>query len=56
MDWAISTMTCLDFILDEIKPPKFLHLDVEGWYTYDLRGAVVALYGANDTCFIVCEV
>ena len=49
-------MTCLDFVLDEIKPLKCLHLGVEGWGTYVLRGAGVALHSVDDTCFVVCEV
>ena len=42
--------------LGQDKAPEFLHLDVEGWDTYTLRGAVVALHGVDDTCFVVCEV
>ena len=38
---AVLTMTCLDFTLDEIKTLGLLHLDVEGWETYTLRGAGV---------------
>ena len=49
-------MTCLDFVLDEIKTLGFLHLDMEGWETYTLCRAEEALRGVNDTCFIVCEV
>ena len=49
-------MTCLDFILDEIKPLRFLHLNVEGWETYSLRGTGVELCGVDNTCFVVCEV
>ena len=30
---AFFTMTCLDFVLDEINPLGFLHLVVEGWDT-----------------------
>ena len=48
-------MTCLNFVLDKIKPLGFLHLDVEGWETYALRGSVVALRGVDNTCFIVCN-
>ena len=29
---------------------------MEGWETYALRGAGVALCGVNNTCFVVCEV
>ena len=36
---AVFTMTCFNFVLDEIKPLEFLHLDVEGWKAYALRGA-----------------
>ena len=49
-------MTCLDFVLDEINPLGFLHLDVEGWEAYSLHGAGKSLCGVNDTCFVVCEV
>ena len=56
MDRGIFTMTCLDFVLDEINPLVFLHLDMEGWGTYNLRGAGVTLCGVGDTCFLVCEV
>ena len=38
------------------KALGLLHLDVEGWDTYALRGAGVALHGVDDTCFVVCEV
>ena len=48
-------MTCLDFVLDEIKPLGFLHLDVESWETYALRGAGVALRSVDETCFVFCE-
>ena len=54
--WAVFTITCLDFVLDEIKPLGFLHLDVDGWETYALRGSRKALRGVNNTCFVVCEV
>ena len=47
---AVFTMTCLDSVLDKINPLRFLILDVEGWDTYVLRGAGVALCGVNDTC------
>ena len=40
MDPEFFTMTCLDFVLDEIKPLGFLHLNVEGWKAYALRGAI----------------
>ena len=40
-------MTCLDFVLDEINPLGFLHLDVERWETYALREAGVALRGTE---------
>ena len=30
-NWAVFTMTCLEFVLDEINPLGFLHLDMEGW-------------------------
>ena len=53
---AVSTMTCLKLVLEKINPLGFLHLDVEGWDTYALRGAVVALCGVGDTCFVFCEV
>ena len=49
-------MTCLDFVLDEINPLGFLHLNVKGWETYALRGAVEAFHGVNGTCFVFCEV
>ena len=49
-------MTCLDFVFDEIKTLEFLHLDVEGWEAYALRGAGEALHDVNDACFVVCEV
>ena len=49
-------MTCLDFVLDKIKPLGFLHLDVEGWENYALRGGVVSLRFVGDTFFVVCEV
>ena len=56
-DLAISTVTCLDFILDDINPlGNFLHLNVEGWETYALHGYGVALHGVDNACFIVCEV
>ena len=55
-DWAVFTMTCLNFVLDEINPLGFLYLEVEGWETYTLRGAGVALCGVDDICFVVCEV
>ena len=54
-DWAVFTMTCLDFVLDEIKPLGFLHLEVESWETYALRGARVALRSVDKTCFVFCE-
>ena len=50
------TMTCLNFILDEIKILRFLHLNVERWDAYALRGAIVALRGVDNACFVVCEV
>ena len=50
---VVFTMTCLDFVLDEIKPVEFLHLDVEGWEAYALRGAGEGLRGVNETCFVV---
>ena len=53
---TVFTMMCLDFVLDEINPLGFLHLDVEGWESYALRWAYVALRGVDDTCFSVCEV
>ena len=46
---AVFTMTCLYFVLDEINPLGFLHLDVEEWEAYALRGGVEALRGVNDT-------
>ena len=49
-------MTCLDFVLDKIKPLGFLHLDIEGWENYALRGGVVSLRFVGDTFFVVCEV
>ena len=52
---AVFTMTCLDFVLDEIKPLGFLHLDVESRETYALRGAGVALRSVDETCFVFCE-
>ena len=55
-DWAVFTMMCFDLVLDEINPLGFLHLDVEGWETYALRGDGVVLRGVDDICFIVCEV
>ena len=39
MAWAVFNMTCLNFVLDKIKPPGFLHLDVERWEAYALHGA-----------------
>ena len=56
MAGEVFTMTCLGVVLDEINPLGFLHLDMEGWETYYLRGAIEALRGVNNTCFIVCEV
>ena len=56
MDPSVFTVTCLDFFLDEINPLRFLHLDVEGWDAYVLRGDGEALHGVNNTCFVVCEV
>ena len=53
---AVFTMACLNFVLEDIKPLRFLHLDVEGWDTYKLRGSRVAICGVDNTCFIVCEV
>ena len=53
---AVFIMTCLEFVLDDVKPLSFLHFDVEGWETYALRGAGVALHGVDNTCFVVCEV
>ena len=53
---AVFFMTCLNFVLDKIKPLGFLHLGVEGWEAYALRGAGEALRGVNDSCFVVCEV
>ena len=53
---AVFTMTCLDFVLDDIKPLRFLQLKMEGRETYALRGARVALRGVDSTCFVVCEV
>ena len=53
---AVFTMTCLNLILDEINPLGFLHLDVEGWDTYALRGTGVALCGVETTCFFVYDV
>ena len=35
---AIFAMTCLYFFLYEINPIGFLHLDVECWESYALRG------------------
>ena len=49
-------MTCLDFVLDKKRPLRFLHLDVEGWETYALLGAVVSLRGVGNTYFVVCGV
>ena len=53
---AVFTMTCLDLVLDKIKPNWFLHLDVEGWNKYALYGDRVAPRGVEDTCFVICEV
>ena len=53
---AVFTIICLDSVLDEMNPPGSLHLDVEGWEAYDLRGTGEALRGVNNTSFIVCEV
>ena len=53
---AVVTMTCLDFVLEKINPRVFLSLEVEGWETYALHGAGVALRGIDDPCFVVCEV
>ena len=55
-DQAVFTMTCLNFVLDEINPLVFLHLDKEGWKAYALCGDREALHGVNDTCFVFCEV
>ena len=52
----IFTITCLDFVLDEVKPLGFLYLDVKGWEAYALRGSREALRGVKNTCFVVCEV
>ena len=46
---SFVTMTCLKFVLDKINSLGFLHLNVEGWETYALRGSVVALCGIDDT-------
>ena len=43
------TMTCLNFLLYKINPLRFLYLDMEGWDTYALRGAGVALRGIDYT-------
>ena len=53
---AVFNMACLNFVLEEIKPLRSLHLDVEGWDNYELRGSGVALRGVDNTCFIACEV
>ena len=53
---TVFTMTCLNFDLEEINPLGFLHLNVEVWDTYTLRGYVVALCDVYKTCFVVCEV
>ena len=53
---AVFTMKCLKFVLEDIHILGFLHLDMEGWETYALRGARVELRGVDDTCFVVCEV
>ena len=55
-DWAVFTMTCLNFVLDKIKPLGFLYLYTKGRDNYSLRGTGVALCGVDDTLFIVCEV
>ena len=47
MALAVFTMTCLDFVLDEIKPLGSLHLDVVGWEACALRGAGEARHGEN---------
>ena len=54
--WAFFTITCLDFVLDKIKPLGFLHLNMEGWDTYTLCGPGVALPGVDYISFVVCEV
>ena len=51
---AVFTMTCLNFVLDEIKLLRFLYLDMKGWEAYALRGAEETLRGVNDICFDVC--
>ena len=48
-DWAVFTMTCLNFVLDKINPLSFLHLDVERWEAYSLRGDGEALRGIDNT-------
>ena len=53
---AVFTMMCFKFVLDEINPLGFLHLDVEVWETYALSGSGGALRGIENTCFVVCEV
>ena len=53
---AVLTMMCLDFVLEEIDPLGFLHLNVEGWEAYALRGAGEEINSVNNTCFVVCEV
>ena len=53
---AVFTMKCLKFVLEDINILGFLHLDMEGWETYALRGDVVALRGIDDTCCVVCVV
>ena len=53
---TVFTMTCLDFVLDEKIHLGLLQLEVEGWEAHAPCGDGEALRGANDTCFIVCEV
>ena len=49
MALEVFTMMCLEFVLDNINPLGFLHLDVEEWETYAVRGAIEALRGVNNT-------
>ena len=51
-DWAVFTMTCLDYIVDEINPLGFLYLNMEGWETYALRGSEVALRSVGENCSV----
>ena len=48
MALEVFTMTCPNFVLDNINPLRILHLDVEGWEAYALHGAGEALRGVNN--------